>query len=688
MSDLEAAELPEGWVIAPVEQIAGIKLGKMLDRGRKSSAESLPYLRNINVRWGGFDLDELLEMPFEPGELEKYSLRTGDVLVCEGGEPGRAAVWETDGSPIKFQKALHRVRLYEQIDPRWLVHRLRFDADCGRLEEFFTGSTIKHFTRKSFARYTIPLPPVAEQWRIVGAVEGLLGRVNAARERLARLPAILKRFRQSVLAAACSGRLTEDWREQNPQNEDANHLLGTIREAVLDQFEKNRDRSKYEAVFEEFPPVPDDGLPSSWLSCRIGHVGFVCNGSTPSRKRPEFWGGDINWASSGEVQNNVIRQTRETITVDGFDDSSLRLLPAGTVLVAMIGEGKTRGQSAILAIESTINQNMAAVDLRHGQVLPEFLWYWFQYQYLRTREEGAGSGPQALNCQRVRELPFHLPPLDEQREVVRRIEGMLRVVDVIETRVAVATRRAEKLTQAILAQAFRGELVPTEAELAHREGRDYEPASALLERIRAEREAGEPPKPKKRSRGKTANPQPAVESAEENESPPELTSERPRPSPHDNGRSDAPPPIDETDRNEVLAVVREVFGAGGHRDRDTAIRDVAHALGYRRVGKRIRETLDNDLRTAVRRGILENGPDGLALLCRHVDEYETDHLIAMLLAAMGTTWWDEDDAIRATARHLGYRRAGRKIVAAMESAIRTAIRRGVLERDGDCLRRK
>jgi hypothetical protein len=110
-------------------------------------------------------------------------------------------------------------------------------------------------------------------------------------------------------------------------------------------------------------------------------------------------------------------------------------------------------------------------------------------------------------------------------------------------------------------------------------------------------------------------------------------------------------------------------------------------MGYNRVGHRIREDLGDAIRTAVRRGILENSSGGLCLLCSSIDEYDRDHLIRMLTAAMGSSWCPQDDVMRAAARHLGYRRTGKKIQAAFKLAIRTALRRGLLERDGQNLRR-
>jgi len=350
------------------------------------------------------------------------------------------------------------------------------------------------------------LAPLAEQKRIVAKVEELLARVNTTKDRLTKVSKILRRFRQSVLAAACSGRLTSDWREKKPTVEQAINLIRRIMDERLMRAKNSREKEKIINLYEESKrrSVQNDvkqDLPVTWSFCEVNELGDVCNGSTPSRKHPEYWGGGIPWISSGEIQNNIIKETRETIGKEGYKNSSVRMLPVGTVLLAMIGEGKTRGQTAILDLEATINQNIAAIIISHGLISSKYLWYWFQCQYEFTREIGGGSGPQALNCQRVRELSLNLPPIEEQQEIVRRVEEMFKLADVAEKRVGIATSRTEKLTQAILAKAFRGELVPTEAELARREGRSYETASELLARIKSEIDAKQTSQKVRRNRG-------------------------------------------------------------------------------------------------------------------------------------------------------------------------------------------
>ena len=162
-----------------VGAVANSRLGKMLDKA-KNKGTPRKYLRNINVRWFDFDLSDLLEMRFEDSELPEFALQSGDVLICEGGEPGRAAVWDGRKTDIYFQEAIHRVRFMDLVDSDFFVKGLRASADDGRLAGHFTGTGIKHFTGKGLAAYSFPLPPLAEQHRIVAKVDELM----AVRDRL------------------------------------------------------------------------------------------------------------------------------------------------------------------------------------------------------------------------------------------------------------------------------------------------------------------------------------------------------------------------------------------------------------------------------------------------------------------------------------------------------------------------
>lgn len=194
-----------------IGEIATTSLGKMLD-AKRQSGEPTPYLRNINVRWGSFDLADLQTTPLAPEEITKFDVREGDIMVCEGGEPGRCAVWRGDGSGIAFQKALHRVRVEQggEVLPDFLALMLEECIRSGRADRLFTGTTIKHLPQEKLRTMEIVVPSLEEQQ----AALQHLAEVAEAREQLqTSLIGTLRRsqaLRRSLLAAAFSGRLTGD----------------------------------------------------------------------------------------------------------------------------------------------------------------------------------------------------------------------------------------------------------------------------------------------------------------------------------------------------------------------------------------------------------------------------------------------------------------------------------------------
>lgn len=194
-------ELPEGWAWVRSYQVAESRLGKMLDRAKNSGA-AYPYLRNTNVQWQRVDLDDIKEINLEPHELDEYRLRDGDLLICEGGEPGRCAIWRAQKSEMYFQKALHRVRTLGGVLPEYIAICLRVDAQCGRLDQFFTGATIKHFAGQELNRYFFALPPVTEQRRIIAKVDELMALCDQLKSRLNTADQLRLKLAEAVTDAA------------------------------------------------------------------------------------------------------------------------------------------------------------------------------------------------------------------------------------------------------------------------------------------------------------------------------------------------------------------------------------------------------------------------------------------------------------------------------------------------------
>ena len=403
----------------------------------------------------------------------------GSVLFSSRAPIGYVAI---ASQPVTTNQGFKSFVLPDEIDPSYAYYYLQTASEL--VESLSGGTTFKEISGANAARIRFAIAPIPEQRRIVAEIEKQFTRLDAAVAGLRRTRANLKRYRASVLREACSGELVpteaELARAEGRDYEQAGVLLERIlaeRRAHWDAQEKRRGKYKEPAA----PDVSDlPTLPEGWVNSTMGQCFEVYVGATPRRNREDYWGGEIAWVSSSEVAFNRITATRETITAAGYDNASVNLHPKGTVLLGMIGEGKTRGQVAILDIPACNSQNSAALRVSEVGLPPGFVFYYLMGQYEATRRIGSGNNQPALNKSRVQEIVLPLPPLAEQHRIVAEVERRLSVIQQAETAVEASLRRAERLRQSILKRAFCGELVPRDP--------DDEPASVLLERIRAQRE--------------------------------------------------------------------------------------------------------------------------------------------------------------------------------------------------------
>ena len=243
-------ELPKGWEWTTVGETCETHLGKMLDK-LKNEGYYMSYLRNINVRWGCFDLTDVLKMRFKDDEVERYMIEKGDLVLCEGGEPGRCAIWDK-ANPIMFQKALHRIRCHGGVLNEYLKYVIEDYAKANKLEEYYTGSTIKHLTGESLVSILFPLPPVKEQERIVQEIQRYLSLVAIIENNKENLLAAIKQAKSKVLDLAVHGKLVL----QDPNDEPAIELLKRINPKA----EIITDNGHYQK------------LPSGWAICRLEDI--------------------------------------------------------------------------------------------------------------------------------------------------------------------------------------------------------------------------------------------------------------------------------------------------------------------------------------------------------------------------------------------------------------------------------
>jgi type I restriction enzyme S subunit len=266
----EERGLADSWKTNVLSEIADSRLGKMLDQ-RKNTGQLTPYLRNINVRWFSFDLEDIQEIRLADTEIIDLDVRFGDLLVCEGGEPGRCAVWRGEDSKYTFQKALHRVRTSKHLLADYLSFCLSNSANNGKLEQLFTGSTIKHLTGASLKKLQILLPSREEQEEIVDRVESLYSLADQLEARLTIARKVVDRLTPALLAKAFRGELVP----QDPGDEPASVLLERIRAARQAEAgagkPSRRGRPKAAANPDQLPldaaPVPPDFLAGLLREC-------------------------------------------------------------------------------------------------------------------------------------------------------------------------------------------------------------------------------------------------------------------------------------------------------------------------------------------------------------------------------------------------------------------------------------
>ncbi|CAB1370158.1 restriction endonuclease subunit S [Denitratisoma oestradiolicum] len=433
------------WQVATLGDLFDLKYGKSLPERNRMSAGTVPVYGSNGV----------------VGHHDKAITSGPTIIVGRKGSAGRVAYSETPCWPIDTTYFIDDFG--ESHDSRFWAYQFT----SLRLDEFEKSSAIPGLNRDDAYTRECVFPGLDEQHRIAKKLDHIAVHLDDIRTRLETIPAIIKRFRMSVLAAACSGRLTADWRRGNPVVTESQEWVRRLIESRKKRFLQQQAKALAEGKRAPRQPViPDqlievNDLPSSWSECPLATLFSVETGGTPSRKNESYWqDGNIPWVKTGEVQNCDIFDAEEHITSLALTESNAKVFPAETLLIAMYGEGKTRGQVGRLKIPAATNQACAAlVNEDLGEVARSYAYYFCLGQYQKLRDDSVGGNQPNLNLDKVKNWIVAVPPPEEQTEIVRRVGAMFKQADAIETRYRKAKTFTNKLMPSVLAKAFRGELV-------------------------------------------------------------------------------------------------------------------------------------------------------------------------------------------------------------------------------------
>lgn len=350
------------WEKVKLGDVTDSCLGKMLDQV-KNKGEYQPYLANVDVRWGSFNLENLSLMRFEASEQERYGLQYGDLVICEGGEPGRCAIWKDQIPGMKIQKALHRVRVHDCLDYRYLYYWFLLAGKTGELEQYFTGATIKHMPGEKLKSVIITKPPIEVQRKIADILWVYDDLIE-------------NNQKQIKLLEEAAQRLYKEW------------------------FVELRFPGHETARFT-------DGIPEGWGTHKIGERFDTYLGGTPSRTQPQYWqNGTIPWINSGKVNELRVVEPSEYITELALNKSATKLLPAHTTLVAITGA--TLGQVSYTEIATCANQSVVGI-VDPSACYEEYIYCYVSNNIKHIISKATGGAQQHINKDIVNAFDIVLP---------------------------------------------------------------------------------------------------------------------------------------------------------------------------------------------------------------------------------------------------------------------------------------
>ena len=435
-------DIPDSWEWVTLQTIATSSLGKTLDKA-KNKGDLKPYLCSINVYWDGIDLTTVKETRLEENELPKYLLRPGDLLICEGGDVGRSAVWEST-QEMYYQNALHRVRFYGEINPHYFQLLLECYKGNQILDAYSKGMTIKHLVQTALNTIVFPLPPLSEQTRIVDAVNRLLPYLHSYDRAEQKLSALNTGFpealKKSILQEAVQGKLVP----QDPSDEPAEALLGRIRaekqrlikegKIKKDKHESvifRRDNSHYEKLDGVERCIDDElpfEIPESWAWVRWGSIAESIQYGYNAPAKQE---GRIRMVRISDIHENTVAWSSVPFCDIKGSDIPTYLLQPNDILFARTGG--TVGKSFL--VNDVPCESIYAgylIRTRYSSLLcPQYLKYFMESPLYWQQLKSGTTATAQPNCngQTLAKMLLPLPPANEQLRIVDNLARTFAIIE-------------------------------------------------------------------------------------------------------------------------------------------------------------------------------------------------------------------------------------------------------------------
>lgn len=466
----ERYDLPDGWVWTTLGEICN-KPQYGWTTSADFNGKGLKLVRTTDISSGIIEWDSVPYCKHEPDEPKKYLLSKGDILVSRAGSVGVSI--EVDECPKAiFASYLIRFKSIPPIPSKFISFYLKSPSYWASIIDNTAGIAIPNVNASKLRTLQIPLPPLNEQKRIIQKIENLYTRLNNTTEQLSKIPPLLKKFRQSVLAKAFSGELTEDWRAKQKHLEPASKLLERIRE------ERKKLLGK---KYKEPQPIDTSDLPelpAGWEWAPLGNIiinaqpGFASGNKDVKDGLPHLRMNNID--SECNLNLDLLRTVPKKLGEEKY------LLKKGDVLVCHTNSQKLIGKTAVFNLEGkfAFSNHLTRVRFFDNTIVPEWIWHYiatlWRQGYFETRCK-QWVNQATIERDTLLQIPIPIPSYLEQCYAIKRIKDFFSQADTIEKSVKIAQAHCKKLSQSILAKAFRGELVEQDS--------NDEPVEELLKKI-------------------------------------------------------------------------------------------------------------------------------------------------------------------------------------------------------------
>ncbi|WP_349304757.1 restriction endonuclease subunit S [Nocardia cyriacigeorgica] len=376
-----------------------------------------PYLKSASVQWGRVIADVSNQMWCSVSEARALEVLPGDLLVCEGGDVGRAALYSGPNGFV-FQNSLHRVRSRDGSDLRYLYYLLSALHASNWLDVICNKATIRHFTSEKVATLEIPIPPPEEQRRIADFLDAETSRIDQM--------IVITDAQQ----AALKERMTEEIRQATTVGSGAGKPTGL-----------------------SWMPLMNE----NWRLAKVGHEFLTGSGTTPRSVDESYFDGPNPWVNSGDLNDGTVMTTSKFLSDRALADySALKVHRAGALVVAMYGQGETKGRTGILGIGACVNQACCVLE-PIGGVSVQFAQFWFRAHKQGVVAMAMGAGQPNLSQELLRQVRMPVPGLAEQHAIVRDLEVSERQVGAQATLLQSRVRLLAERRQALITAAVTGQ---------------------------------------------------------------------------------------------------------------------------------------------------------------------------------------------------------------------------------------